>query len=65
MIRIYYKLQVKLSNPQSLYINPIDNSLNIIDNNVILKVTNEATLIKIFGDYPYCEVNKTNSKGFI
>ena len=49
-----FLLQIKLHWPTALSVNPLDNTLHILDNNMVLKVTDDGKVLVVAGRPLHC-----------
>ncbi|PVD34980.1 hypothetical protein C0Q70_06261 [Pomacea canaliculata] len=57
---VLYAERVRLKWPTALAINPLDNSLHILDHSIVLKLTADFKLVTVAGRPIYCPLRPTN-----
>ena len=57
----YSFLQARLKWPKSLAINPLDDSLHILDDNIVFKLTDDFKLVIVAGLSDHCPQNQASS----
>ena len=56
----FFTPQVSLKWPTALAINPLDDSLHILDGSIVLKLTSDFKLVTVAGRPVYCPLRHTS-----
>lgn len=60
LILLYYLSQVKLHWPTALAVNPLDDTLHVLDNDMVLKVTKDGKVLIVAGHPLHCPPKDPN-----